>query len=94
MSLESIASIAAASTPQATTSDATDAVTSPATRAPYTVVSKNVTAIMPSGYTQTQTIKADGVETTVITNASGGTVDTIYGTSTMETSGAEVSVWA
>ena len=65
-----------------------------ATAAPYTVVSKNITAIMPPGYTETQTTKADGLVTTVITNATGGTVDTIYGTSTMHTSGANVSVWA
>ena len=66
---------------------------SPAT-APYTIVSENVTPIMPPGYTQTQTIKADGFETTVITNASGGTVDTIYGTSTSEDAGSQLSVWA
>jgi hypothetical protein len=81
MSLESIASIAAATT-------------SPAPTPPFAVVSKDVTPIMPPGYTQTQTINADGVETTVITDPAGGTVDTIYGTSTMDTVGSEVSVWA
>jgi hypothetical protein len=58
------------------------------------IVSKDVTPIMPPGYTQTQTTKADGTVTTVITNATGSTVDTIYGTSTMQTSGQEVSLWA
>ena len=81
MSFDPIASVAAASA-------------SPAVVPPFTVVSRDVTAIMPPGFTETQTTKADGGETTVITNATGGTVDTIYGTSTIKASGTEVSVWA
>ena len=96
MSFDLIASVASiAATPARSAAPAaTEAPTSPAAPAPFTVVSKNVTPIMPPGYTQTQTIKADGVETTVITNPAGSTVDTIYGTSTMQTSDAQVSVWA
>ena len=67
---------------------------SPATTPPFTIVSRDVTAIMPPGFTETLTTKADGGETTVITNATGGIVDTIYGTSTIKASGSEVSVWA
>jgi hypothetical protein len=90
VSVQPIASIAAAG---GSAPDATDAGPGPAP-APYAVVSRNVTPTTPLGYTQTQTVKADGVVTTVITNPTGGTVDTIYGTSTMLTSGPEVSVWA
>ena len=93
MSFDPIASIAAAPDSAASSDAATEPGAVPAP-APYTVVSRNVTAIMPPGYTRTQTVKADGVVTTVITNPTGGTVDTIYGTSTMETSGSAVSVWA
>jgi hypothetical protein len=94
VSIEPIGSIAATSSGPAAPPVATNVVATPATRPPYSVVSKQVTPVMPPGYTQTQTIKADGGETTVITNATGGTVDTIYGTSTMEDSGSAVSVWA
>jgi hypothetical protein len=61
---------------------------------PYVIVSKTVTPIAPPGYTQTQTVKADGDETTVITNATGGTVDTTYSTSTVDSSAPKVNVWA
>ncbi|WP_419759192.1 hypothetical protein [Acidisoma sp.] len=67
---------------------------SPAATPPYAVISKNVTAVLPPGNTETRTTTADGVETTVITNATGGTLDTIYGTSTIEASGSEISLWA
>jgi hypothetical protein len=79
MSIEPIAAVAAAQA-------------SPPATPPYIVVSRSVTPIMPPGYTQTQTTKADGVMTTVITNRSGSTVDTIYGTSTMHA--PQISVWA
>jgi hypothetical protein len=49
---------------------------------------------MPPGYTQTQTTKADGAVTTVTTDPTGDTVDTIYGTSTMVPSESELSLWA
>jgi hypothetical protein len=94
VSYEPIASVAAASISAATAPSATDAASTPAAQPGYIVVSQDVTAIMPPGYTQTQTTKADGTVTTVITNATGGTVDTIYGTSTMDTAGSQVSLWA
>ena len=99
MSLEPITSIAAepASSAAASASPAaasTAAATSADTALPFAVVNTNVTPIMPPGYTQTQTTKADGVVTTVITNATGGMVDTIFSTSTVDTSGTAVSVWA
>jgi hypothetical protein len=72
------------------TAGTTDAETPP----PYAVVSTEVTPIMPPGYTETETTHADGVVTTVTTNAAGGTVDTIYGTSTMPLSEPQISVWA
>ena len=61
---------------------------------PDAVVSRNVTSIMPPGYTQTQTVKADGRVTTVVTNATGSTVAATYGTATMKPSELGLSVWA
>ncbi len=95
MSFDPIASIAAAATGSASASAATDASTSPAPAPPgYTVISRIITPIMPPGYTQTQTTKADGAVTTVTTDPTGDTVDTIYGTSTMVPSESELSLWA
>jgi hypothetical protein len=94
MSFEPIASMAAAPNGSDAVAAATDAVSAPASPPASIVVSKDVTPIMPPGYTQTETVKADGTVTTVITNATGGTVDTIYGTSTIQTPAPEVSVWA
>ena len=65
-----------------------------ATPPPDAVVSRNVTSIMPPGYTQTQTVKADGRVTTVVTNATGSTVAATYGTATMKPSELGLSVWA
>ncbi len=94
MSVQPVASTAAASGGSDSAPAATDAATAAPSPPPYTVVSQNVTPIMPLGYTQTQTVKADGVVTTVITDPAGGTVDTIYGTLTMQSSGSEISLWA
>ncbi len=92
MSVQTVASTPAASGGSVSAPATTDAEAH--APPPYTVVSQNVTPIMPLGYTQTQTVKADGVVTTVITDPAGGTVDTIYGTLTMQTSGSEISLWA
>ena len=88
-----IASTTAANVSREVASAAPHAASSTAT-APYTVVSQDVTSIMPPGYTETETVKADGATTTVITNSTGGTVDTLYGTSTMDLSEPKVNVWA
>ena len=76
--------------PAASKPDASVAATPP----PDAVVSRNVTSIMPPGYTQTQTVKADGRVTTVVTNATGSTVAATYGTATMKPSELGLSVWA
>jgi hypothetical protein len=64
---------------------------------PFAVVSTEVTSIMPPGYTETQTTKADGVVTTVVTNASGGMVDTIFSDATVPPADdpvPSVNLWA
>ena len=94
MSFEPIVSIAAGLTSPAREPAPSAPAAGAATTPPYAVVSREVTPTLPPGFTQTQTIQADGLETTVITNATGSTVDTIYGTSTNDTAGSQLSVWA
>jgi hypothetical protein len=66
---------------------------------PNRVVDQTSAAVPPPGDTQTVTTTADGEITTVITNAAGVPVDTIFTTSTMNAADAavpelSVNVWA